>query len=211
MDKLYIFGAGGAGSEIAWLSSQVGLPKDRLVFLVDHPQYLQGDMDGVPVKLVSDVTAADGSEYVVSVGNPLLRSSSSAKLDSMGFRAAMLVHPRAELAHSSSLGEGTLVCAGVVIAVNVRIGKHVYINIGSTISHDVVIGDFCTICPGATLCGHVQLGRGVFVGAGTTIINGSARHPIRIGDGAIIAAGACVTGSVEPNTTVGGVPASRLK
>ena len=58
---------------------------------------------------------------------------------------------------------------------------------------------------------HVQIGRDVFIGTGANIIHGSAKAPIVIGDGAVIAAGACVTKSVEPDALMAGVPAVRKR
>lgn len=46
----------------------------------------------------------------------------------------------------------------------------------------------------------------MWIGARTTILGG-----IKIGDGAVIGAGAVVTKNVPPYTIVGGVPAKRIK
>lgn len=52
----------------------------------------------------------------------------------------------------------------------------------------------------------VEIGNDVWIGAGATIINGC-----KIGDGAIVAAGAVVTKDVPPYTIVGGVPAKPIR
>ena len=92
---------------------------------------------------------------------------------------------------------------------NVSIGAHAHINIGCTVSHDVAIGEFSTLSPGVHVSGHVQIGRDVFIGTGASIINGRAGNPLVIGDGAVVAAGACVTQPVEAGALVAGVPAIR--
>lgn len=51
-----------------------------------------------------------------------------------------------------------------------------------------------------------EIGNDVWIGVGVTIING-----VKIGDGAIVAAGAVVTKDVEPYEIVGGVPAKHIK
>ena len=53
---------------------------------------------------------------------------------------------------------------------------------------------------------QTTIGNDVWIGARATILSG-----IKIGDGAIIAAGAVVTKDVEPYTIVGGVPAKPIK
>ena len=52
----------------------------------------------------------------------------------------------------------------------------------------------------------IEVGNDVYIGYGVTVIG-----PCRIGDGAVIAAGAVVTGNVPPYTIVGGVPAKVIK
>ena len=52
----------------------------------------------------------------------------------------------------------------------------------------------------------VEIGNDVWIGAGATIINGC-----KIGDGAIVAAGAVVAKDVPPYTIVGGVPAKPIR
>jgi acetyltransferase-like isoleucine patch superfamily enzyme len=57
------------------------------------------------------------------------------------------------------------------------------------------------------VCGNVQIGHSVNIGAGATIINGRPGSPLVIGDCSVIAAGSCVTKSVEANCMFAGVPA----
>lgn len=54
--------------------------------------------------------------------------------------------------------------------------------------------------------GMVSIGNDVWIGGNVTILRG-----VKIGDGAVIAAGAVVTKDVEPYTIVGGVPAKVIK
>lgn len=52
----------------------------------------------------------------------------------------------------------------------------------------------------------VDIGNDVWIGAGAIILQG-----VRVGDGAIVAAGAVVTKDVEPYAIVGGVPAKLIR
>ena len=196
--RLYVFGAGGHGREIAWLAEQSWNGAVETVFLVDDPAYVTGPVNGIPVRLVSDVAAVDGDRFVVAVGDAQLRRRAAAACLSAGLQPARLVHPRVEMSRFVSIGRGCVVCAGCILTTDVSLGEHVHVNLDCTISHDVVIGDFSTLSPGVHVSGNVQIGSDVFIGTGANIINGKAGTPLVIGDGAVIAAGACVTKSVEP-------------
>lgn len=107
---------------------------------------------------------------------------------------------------------------------NLKIGKRVFINCcckfqdqaGITIGDDVLIGHGCTIATlnhetdaekrGNLLLGRVQIGDKVWIGANVTILPG-----VKIGEGAILAAGAVVNKDVPSYTVVGGVPAKIIK
>jgi sugar O-acyltransferase (sialic acid O-acetyltransferase NeuD family) len=209
--RLYIFGAGGSGREIAWFAKHTWGPTIDILFLVDDPQYLEIQVNGFPMSLLADVAPSSDARYLIALGDPRLRETLAATCDLAGHEPTILVHPRAEVSQWVDIGRGTIICLNCVVTCNVHIGTHVQINIGATVSHDVTIGDYSTLSPGVNISGNVHLGRGVFVGTNASIINGSPGKPLCIGDGAVIAAGACVTKPVEPGAMVAGVPAVRRR
>lgn len=86
----------------------------------------------------------------------------------------------------------------------------IYIDDGALIGHNVVLA---TLNHGRLpekrhdlLPSPIYIGKNVWIGASAVVLPG-----VRIGDGAIVAAGAVVTKDVPPNTVVGGVPARQLK
>lgn len=107
---------------------------------------------------------------------------------------------------------------------NISIGKKVFINSGCHFQDwgGIYIGDGTLIGSQVVLAtinhgrqpeeradnypAPIHIGNRVWIGSHATILPG-----VTIGDGAIIAAGAVVTGAVEANTVVGGVPAKLLK
>ena len=205
--RLYVFGAGGFGREIAWLVEQGWNGTVEIIFLVDNPSYVTAPVNGIPVSLISDVASTENDRFVVAIGDSILRRRAVQACIKVGLEPAILVHPRVEMSRFVSLAEGTVVCAGTIVTTNVSIGEHVHINLDCTIGHDVSIGEYSTLSPGVHVSGHVQIGKNVFIGTGANIINGKAGAPLVIGDGAVIAAGACVTKSVEPGSLMAGVPA----
>jgi acetyltransferase-like isoleucine patch superfamily enzyme len=118
--------------------------------------------------------------------------------------------------------------AGVVINTiggNVHIGNGTKINAFAKIIalNEVRIGENCMIAQNVLIRdndghkffdGHkfehkiipVNIGNKVWIGQNAIILKGSS-----IGDGAVIAAGAVVSGEVAPNSVVGGIPAKTIK
>jgi sugar O-acyltransferase (sialic acid O-acetyltransferase NeuD family) len=211
--RLLIFGAGGFGREVAWLAQQCRGERADIVFCVDQRRFLSEPVNGIPVRLLEDFAQEISSQlaYVVALGDPEQRMRAVGLHEAMGMAAATLIHPRVEASRWIEIGPGSILCAGVIATTNIVIGAHVHVNLDCTIGHDVVIGDYATLSPGVHVSGNVTIGKGAFIGTGATIINGSAASPLSIGDGAVVAAGACVTKPVEPGALVAGVPAVRKR
>lgn len=208
---LYVFGAGGSGREVAWLAEQSWGSRVKIEFVVDIPNHPRRDINGHRVKLITEVTPDSSARLVIAVGDSRARRRIAARYTDTGLRETIMVHPRAEISDSVEIGSGSIICAGVVLTTNIRVGRHVHVNVGSTISHDAVINDFATLSPGVHVSGHVHIGLGAFIGTGANVINGSPDTPLVIGDGAVVAAGACVTKSVARDALVAGVPAVRKR
>ncbi len=210
--KLIIFGAGGHGRELAWLAERAGWHTDHLTFAVDRAEFASGNVNGIPVRLLSDIAPdKEQTGYVIALGNPATREHCAMLCEQAGFGAVTLIHPEIELSRWLEIGRGSVIFSGTVLTTNIRLGRHVHINVACSVSHDVAIGDYSTLSPGVHISGHVHIGRRVFIGTGAVFINGTSREPLVIGDDAVIAAGACVVGPVEAGAMVAGVPAVRKR
>jgi sugar O-acyltransferase (sialic acid O-acetyltransferase NeuD family) len=152
-------------------------------------------------------TAFPTARMTVAIGSPRHREAAAARAATAGFQFVTLVHPRVERSNWIEVGDGGVVCVGSILTTNIRIGRHVHINLDCTVGHDVDIGDFATLAPGVNVSGRVRIGARAYIGTNASIINGEADAPLVIGDDAIIGAAACVTRDVAPGTTVVGVPA----
>lgn len=208
---LYIFGAGGFGREVAWLAEQCWGTRVKRIFVVDDRYLPSGPVNDIEILTPSALHADATARFVVAVGSGVARRHAADELTACGLLAVAIVHPRAEMSSNIQLGGGAIVCAGNFFTTNVHIGEHVHVNLNCTLGHDVHVGDFSTLSPGVHVSGHVHIGQNVFIGTGANIINGSVDTPLTIGDGAVVAAGACVTRSVSPSTMVAGVPAVRKR
>ena len=124
------------------------------------------------------------------------------------------------------LGEGTKIVGPVTLYGTLRTGKDVWIGAGFTVHGlgSVTVGDRSDVAPNVTcLTGtheigaherragegrsaDITVGRGCWIGANSTLIGGSA-----VGDGSVVAACACVSGTVGEDLLVGGVPAKTIR
>lgn len=145
------------------------------------------------------------ARYVIGIGSGAMRRRIDRLATSVGITPATLIHSAATLGRDVRVGDGTVICAGVRVTTNVTLGRHVHLNINSTVGHDAVLGDYVTVNPLAAVSGNVTLGDEATVGT-TASIN----QAVTIGPGTMIGAGASVIRDAAAGVTVVGVPAVAL-
>lgn len=140
----------------------------------------------------------------LAVGGALgsARSEIVALFARAGFRLPALVHPRAFVCGSATIGRASQILANATVASDAKVGDACIVNHNAVIDHETAIGNGVHLAPSATLCGEVVVDDHVFVGAGATVL-----PRLSLGKGAVIAAGAVVVSDVAPDTTVVGIPA----
>lgn len=212
--KIGIYGAGGFGREVAWLTMSCNkkLEKYKVAFFISDILEEQGEMiNNIPVYSLEDAYKRCPTAKVIrAIGNPKASEKAMLKAKKIGFGSEAIIHPRVEISEHVQIGKGTIICAGNIITTNITIGKHVQINLDCTIGHDSILGDFTTLSPGVHISGWVHMGKRVYIGTGAVIINGTPQSPITIGDDVIIGAGACVSKSIPSGQKVAGVPAKPI-
>ena len=161
---------------------------------------------GLPVIWVDDLGPLVATHLAACAIGTTHRSRFVKQVEGMGFRSATVRHPTARVSRTSTVGPGSILSAGVVVAAHTAIGQHVIVNRGGLIGHHTTIGDYVTISPGANIAGRVTIGAGTYVGIGAVVLDF-----LTIGSGAVVGAGAVVTKDVPDHVQVMGVPARITK
>ncbi|MBX3444142.1 MAG: acetyltransferase [Planctomyces sp.] len=114
----------------------------------------------------------------------------------------VLAHPRACIASSARIAEGSFLAAGATINPDVVLGVAVIVNTGATVDYDCELDDGVHVAPGVHLAAGVSIGERTLVGIGAVVKPG-----VRIGSDCTIGAGAVVIRNIPDGTTVYGSPA----
>lgn len=210
MKDLYIIGSGGFGREVAWCVERINdvIPTWNLKGFIDDNETKWGAKEDEYLVLgdCEYLKQQENAYAVCAVGNAKVRKQIIEKLSNSGVRFATIVDPSVILSKSVSIGEGTIICAGTIITVDIEIGNHVIINLDCTLGHDDVIEDFVTIYPSVNVSGNVSVGECCELGTGMQIIQGK-----NIGDYSIVGAGAVVVKNIPSKCTAVGSPAKPIK
>ncbi len=200
--QMLILGAGLFAQEVADLLANV--PDYELVGFVEglDRERCRQPLLGLPVHWIDEIGALRGSCKALCAVGATERKAFIEQAYAQGLAFETFVHPTVRISPTTTLGEGCIVCAGVLMASHTTVGRHVLLNRGSLIGHHVCIGDYVTISPGANIAGRTAIGSCTYVGMGAIIID-----KISIGSNCLIAAGAVVTRDVPDGARVAGVPA----
>lgn len=124
------------------------------------------------------------------------------------------IEPGAIIRDQVEIGDNAVVMMGAVINIGASIGNGTMIDMGAILGGRATVGKNCHIGAGAVLAGLIEppsakavvIEDDVLIGANAVILEG-----IRVGKGAVVAAGAIVVDDVLPYTVVAGVPARKIK
>lgn len=211
MTTLLVLGAGGHAKVAAETALASGAAT-QVVFLDDRwsgpesmPKILGRQVIGTLNQALNSDFCSLYDSAMVAIGNPSIRLHWLKKLQLIGYRLPVLIHPTASISPSAKLGPGSVVFAQAAVQADACIGCGVILNTGSSVDHDVQLSDGVHICPGARLAGHVSVGLFSWIGIGASVIQG-----VRIGSGVTIGAGSVVHRDLPSNITAVGVPARVL-
>ena len=211
MKDIAIYGAGGFGREVKMLIDQINKVDNKYNFIgyFDDGYKIGQKINGYPVlgginelnNFSSDL------QLVFSLASPKVKEKLLMSISKRNITYPILIHPNCLIGDDNvTIGEGSIICAGNIITVDIVIGTHVILNLGCTVGHDTGIGDYSSFMPNVSISGEVNIGKGVYCGTGVKIIN-----QLQIGEYTTIGAGAVVAKSLPTNCTAVGIPAKPIK
>lgn len=208
-NRILIIGAGGHGKVVADILRARGTEPGGFV---DADERLWGtQVLGLPVLGGMNHLEQIARQYgvrsaVVAIGDNRVRQEHAREIERAGLSMASAIHPSATISPTAALGRGVVVCMGVAIGVQARVGELAIINTNATVDHECEVGSAVHICPNVSLAGRVRVGEGAFVGIGSSVIQCRS-----IGAWATVGAGAVVTRDIPDRATAVGVPAKVIR
>jgi sugar O-acyltransferase (sialic acid O-acetyltransferase NeuD family) len=209
MKKLVLIGAGGFGREVAWLVDRINQHSptwELLGFVDDDVSKVDTMFYNLPI--IGNVEwlnhQSDEIFAACCIGNTRIREAVVSRLE--GRKFATLIDPTVIKSNFADIGNGSIICAGTIITVDINIGNHVIINLDCTIGHDAIIEDFSTVYPSVNISGNVKIKKLSEIGTGSQIIQG-----LEIGYHAIVGAGSVVVKDLPASCTAVGCPAKPIK
>lgn len=197
--KVYVVEAEGASVDYG--SAEVyGPAEGRIVF---------GDWTELKDKL--EAAQASGAIKQMHVENDR-RNSGVPMLDLKGINAR--IEPGAIIREKVEIGDNAVIMMGAVINIGAVIGDGTMIDMGAVLGGRAIVGNRCHIGAGTVLAGVVEpasatpviIEDDVLIGANAVVLEG-----VRVGKGAVVAAGAVCVEDVPAGAVVAGVPAKVIK
>ncbi len=140
------------------------------------------------------------------------RNSAIPLLDTSAVSAR--IEPGAFIREGAVIEKSAVIMMGAVINLGAVVGEETMIDMGAILGARATVGRKCHIGAGAVLAGVLEppsatpviVEDDVLVGANAVVLEG-----VRVGKGAVVAAGSVVTQDVPPNAVVAGSPAKVIK
>jgi sugar O-acyltransferase (sialic acid O-acetyltransferase NeuD family) len=207
MKDLVIIGAGGLGKEVAWLVERMNQKSEDvkwnlLGFIDDNPTLKNKEINGYVVLGNCDylINNLPDVEVVCAIASPKIRKSIIDKIDKRVFPC--LIDPSVLRSNYVKISQGCIICADVLMTVNVEVAEFTIIDRKCNIGHDSVIEEFSTLYPNVVLSGHTTIKTFVELGTNSCVIQG-----LTVGSNTIIGAGATVVKDIPNDCIAVGTPA----
>jgi sugar O-acyltransferase (sialic acid O-acetyltransferase NeuD family) len=211
MENIIIIGSSGHAKIIIDIVERAG--KFKIVGLLDRFRNAGEQTLGYPIlgkeEDLPKLTKTHAVKGVfVAVGDNYDRSKVAAHVReiSPNLPFVSVIHPDSSIASNVSIGEGTVVMAGVTISPNASAGRFCVLSTNSNLAHDSVLEDFASLAPTVAMGGYCQIGQYSAIAIGAVLLNN-----IHIGEQSIIGAGALVNKPIKSFSVAYGTPAKVVR
>lgn len=200
-----LIGAGGFAREV-YHQIKDNDPSALIYFFVDD-EFIDSIHQKPLSELINGFSQID-YQVLICIADPNIRESIFKKLPP-NTNYGTFVHKSVQILDKNTvtIGAGSIICAGTIITTNVKIGRHVHINLSNTIGHDTVIHQFVTTAPQVAISGNVDIDDNVYIGT-----NAAIREKVKIRSNNVVGMGAAVIKTINTAlATFVGVPAKEKK
>ena len=203
-EKLYIIGAGSVGGHIAINIDQYTEKYKIAGFFDDDSEKIGTCKFGYMVLgKIKEILEIKSAAVIVGIAFPEVKRKIIECLHTnSGLTYPSLVHPKAWISNSVTVGQGSIIYPGTTVNFGSEISDFVVLNANCTLGHHTHVGTYSSFAPGINTGGHTVIEEAVDVGIGTSILQN-----IRVGSNSTVGGQSMITRDVQSNTVVVGVPA----
>lgn len=205
---LGIYGYGGHGLEVEELARVINLKENRwekVIFIDDSPDKADGERIFLFETIVNDYKPED-IEFMVGIGEPVIREKIFNKVKERGYNFATLVHPSASVAGNARIEEGTVICYNAYVSIDTYLAENSLVQPMSVVGHGCMIGKNSVISAFVSMGGNSRIGDNSFVGMNVPIKQGAV-----IGSGSVVGMGSVVVRDIPDGVVAVGNPARPMK
>lgn len=212
LKNIVVFGTGNTARVVIEIIEVKG--KYNILGLIDATKGRIGErvkgyrIIGSDADLLNAPWSGDVVGGIIAVGDNFLRKVIADKIIELlpNFVFVSIVHPSTVISQTASIGDGSMIMAGVIINNNGRIGRHCLLNTNSSIDHDSIMENYSSLAPGVVIGGCSHLGECSSISLGANVIN-----DVTIGEHTVVGAGSTVLNDIPPYTISYGTPCKTIK
>ncbi len=190
-----------------YIKEKQPIPFENCQIFGNESRVIFGDWEDL--KDIIEAHKADIEDMVIEND---CRNSAIPLLDMKAINAR--IEPGAVIREQVEIGDRAVIMMGSIINIGAVIGEGTMIDMGAILGGRATVGKNCHIGAGTVLAGVIEppnaqpviIEDDVLIGANAVVLEG-----VRVGKGAVVAAGAVVTKDVAAGSVVAGVPAVVIK
>jgi len=146
-------------------------------------------------------------QFALTMGDNKLRSDMATKIRFLGGFTPNLIHPKAFISPTATLGNGCFIHFNAVLWTKSTIGSDCVISPNAIIAHHASIQDGCSVASFSVVGAYCKIGKRALFGVNAIVLP----KALTLGDDCIIGAKANVTKSYYNNCVLVGNPARNIK